>query len=420
MGFGKAKCVFNSTIFMNATIVDENHLECDSPPLPRSAQSDWYYISLTLNNRDVTNSTNKFYYYPEPTLEQVYPNKGPVVGGTNSYLYGLGFAHQNICGLTVRYGGIALNPMSSNDTHILVSSPKVNVPDAVVVSVSGNGQQFINDITIHFRDHENTFTYYQDMLIKSMHPQMGPSSGNTKIVVSGLGLNQFNFGNRTADPTPIYLRFIDTSNGSVIGKERPAFSQTDERLFWMTPSAPEGTKAMLQLSYNQIDWQSVIPSGKEYSFLYYNAPQVTNVNPSYGPVKNPGHISIEISGKNFACPDTACEHLYVRFGEEQNAIYEKGSLLANGNIQCEVPNYTKPDVLAVEVTFNGQDYTNDHQTFGYFDPYILDIVPRLMSPAGTTKLKLIGFGFVDSETSQLKAKFEHSQGLSCNGGSCIQ
>lgn len=73
----------------------------------------------------------------------------------------------------------------------------MNVPDAVVVSVSGNGQQFIDDITMHFRDKENTFTYYQDMLIKTMHPQMGPSSGNTKIVVSGLGLNQFRFENGT-------------------------------------------------------------------------------------------------------------------------------------------------------------------------------------------------------------------------------
>lgn len=74
-------------------------------------------------------------------------------------------------------------------------------------------------------------------------------------------------------------------------------------------------------------------------------------------------------------------------------------MLANGNIQCEVPDYTKPDVLRVEVTFNGQDYTNDHQTFGYFDPFILDIVPRLLSPSGSTKLRLIGFGFVDSDSS---------------------
>lgn len=83
---------------------------------------------------------------------------------------------------------------------------------------------------------------------------MGPSSGNTKIVVSGLGLNQFRFGNGTTDLETIYVRFIDNSSGNLIGKVKSSFDQSDEKLFWLTPSAPEGTKAIMQLSYNQIDW----------------------------------------------------------------------------------------------------------------------------------------------------------------------
>lgn len=77
---------------------------------------------------------------------------------------------------------------------------------------------------------------------------MGPTSGKTKIVVSGLGLNQLNqfkFENGTTDLNSIYVRFIDSSTGSIIGNENPAFDQTDDRIFWMTPSAPEGTKAIL-------------------------------------------------------------------------------------------------------------------------------------------------------------------------------
>ena len=33
LGFGKAKCIFNNTIYMNATIMDETLIKCDSPPL---------------------------------------------------------------------------------------------------------------------------------------------------------------------------------------------------------------------------------------------------------------------------------------------------------------------------------------------------------------------------------------------------
>jgi hypothetical protein len=57
-----------------------------------------------------------------------------------------------------------------------------------VVSVSLNGQQFIRDKTLHYRDNENTFTYIQDVLIHGHHPTTGPISGKTKIKISGLGL----------------------------------------------------------------------------------------------------------------------------------------------------------------------------------------------------------------------------------------
>jgi hypothetical protein len=65
-------------------------------------------------------------------------------------------------------------------------------------------------------------------------------------------------------------------------------------------------------------------------------------------------------------------------------------------VRCLVPKYTKPDVLVVELTLNGVDYTTDGKTYGFFDPYILDADPRLISIDGSTTVKVIGFGFVNS------------------------
>lgn len=45
------------------------------------------------------------------------------------------------------------------------TSPNATIPDAVVVSIALNGQQFIYDKTLHYRDVENTFTYIQDPYI---------------------------------------------------------------------------------------------------------------------------------------------------------------------------------------------------------------------------------------------------------------
>ena len=62
--------------------------------------------------------------------------------------------------MTVRYGALTQKPTSVSDSEISVISPEVDIPDAVVVSVSLNGQQFVKDYTLHYRDVENTFTYY--------------------------------------------------------------------------------------------------------------------------------------------------------------------------------------------------------------------------------------------------------------------
>lgn len=39
MGFGKVKCVFNETITMNATILSEEEIKCDTPPLSLQSEA---------------------------------------------------------------------------------------------------------------------------------------------------------------------------------------------------------------------------------------------------------------------------------------------------------------------------------------------------------------------------------------------
>ena len=50
------------------------------------------------------------------------------------------------------------------------------------------------------------------------------------------------------------------------------------------------------------------------------------------------------------------------FGDEgnpDNQIKVKGEKIADDHVRAKVPKYTKPDVLPVEVSFNGQDFTHD-------------------------------------------------------------
>jgi hypothetical protein len=89
-----------------------------------------------------------------------------------------------------------------------ITSPISKTPVSVVVSIALNGQQFVNDKILHFRDPENKFTYYQDLYISDYGPKAGPTSGKTAIRVRGMGFNQFKFLNGT-EKVKIYVRFID-------------------------------------------------------------------------------------------------------------------------------------------------------------------------------------------------------------------
>ena len=67
-------------------------------------------------------------------------------------------------------------------------------------------------MTLHYRDVENTFTYYQEMWVHDLHPQSGPTSGNTRVEVSGLGFKQFKTDNGTLrDDIPLYAKLEDTA-----------------------------------------------------------------------------------------------------------------------------------------------------------------------------------------------------------------
>lgn len=157
-----------------------------------------------------------------------------------------------------------------------------------------------------------------------------------------------------------------------------------------------------------------------YSFQYYQSPHITALNPIYGPVKNPDNINLTLSGTNFVCPNGDCSKIFVKFFDsQQNKIVVPGILVSSSSVVCNIPKYTKPDVLNVEITFNGVDYTSDNKTYGYYDPYLIDVKPRLISRDGSTKLTLIGLGFADS--GEISVSFNNvSSPISCNGQTCSQ
>lgn len=158
-----------------------------------------------------------------------------------------------------------------------------------------------------------------------------------------------------------------------------------------------------------MDWTDVKSPNTEiaHSFMYYAAPHVTKLTPSFGPVKPENDTYLTIQGSDFICPNSNCQNTKVRFKDSDGyEIYTPNTVLNDHTISALIPKYTKPDVLIVEVAMNGVDFTNDNRTYGYYDPYLIDAFPRLININGTTIVTVTGLGFVDS--GEVKTKFSNS------------
>ena len=425
-GFGSAKCIFNNTFLMNATVIDDGTILCDSPRLDGGTEDRWYNVSVTLDGGYRTNATGLFSYYRNPTISGVSPDLGPVTGATNSYLTGAGFNDTNICRLTVRYGQTHVAPTSMSDTQLDVNSPPVTVPGAVVVSVSGNGQQFINDKTLHFRDASNTFTYYEDFFVQSVVPTKITNSGNSPVLLRGMQFDQFKYDNGTRNDRVIQCRFKRTADGTIFDEPRNMTRLTDSKMRCVAPKADTSglTPVRVEISPNGQNWQDT-----GHDLAYFNGPRVTQVEPAYGVTKNPDNHDITIMGENFECPPSElnpeeedCSKVRVRFTNKYgDEIFMDGHKTAAGAIKCPIPKYPSPETLDVDITMNDQDYTNNGVSFGYIDPYILNVSPRLVSSRGTTKLRLDGYGFVQMEDDKTLVDYmDGGVGLQCSGGACTR
>jgi hypothetical protein len=135
--------------------------------------------------------------------------------------------------------------------------------------------------------------------------------------------------------------------------------------------------ARIELSVNGQQWQNT-----EKKVRFFNGPKVTSVNPTYGVTKNPKNSTIDIIGENFECPNNDCSKIKVRWTNDKGDTIIMDGTKKGSMINCTIPRYPAPETLNVDISMNGIDFTNDKVTYGFMDPYVLKISPRLISTKG--------------------------------------
>ena len=326
---------------------------------------------------------------------------------------------QCACNATVRVGTYQIRPINFTDELVVYRAPNVSLSDDVVISFGINGQQYNPDIVLNYKDIENTYTYYGVPIITSYFPEEGPETGGTVIKFKGFGFTPYrdNQGKILERPVWIRMRKIGTK---IYTQSKEAEFVDSENVEWSTPPGETDTHYILEISLNNQDFTQIIMINKTYSYTYYVSPRISNIYPQFGPVSSPKPVTMFIKGTNFNCPDEKCQYLQVRFGKGDESVYVPGVKVNETEIHCQVPKFNKPDVVPVEITLDGYYFTTDKIEYGFYDPYIWRVTPKIVSKKGNTTITIKGNGFVNTTGTWLKIRYgDTNKKLICKGGPCI-
>jgi hypothetical protein len=94
-----------------------------------------------------------------------------------------------MCDYKVRFGQNVFEVSNASDTLVTVMAGPVKIPGASVVAISGNGQQYNDDVTLHFRDTSNTYIFHQPWIVEDVQPNMATISGGTPLHLTGMGFD---------------------------------------------------------------------------------------------------------------------------------------------------------------------------------------------------------------------------------------
>ena len=417
------KCIFNGVISMNATVMSDTEMKCDSPSVLNYAgvnenKVEFYNLEITLNGADRNGPEQRFSYYKNTYISATKPYYGPITGNTHVKLSGYDFNQTAACNVTARFSTYQVKPEELTSEYIIIKSPAVNFTGATTVQVALNGQQFDRDITYRFRDSENTFYYYKNPLINFLGPNKGPTIGGTNVKIIGIGFDElFDF---EKDPTKrvIYYRFVDHVNNSIVyGDIAKTNVLSNNEVNLITPSVrANNTIADIELSYNEENFEKIANN----NFTFYVLPNITDLAPRYGPLKTNDFEKVKLTLDNYFCTEN-CDELICLFRSKSNVLYEKGIYVGPNKVDCSIPRVNVPESYLVELSFNkGDDWTNNGFTYSFYDPYIIRVVPQMITSKGGTNITITGFGFANSGDN-LKVKFGTAdRPLECDFTNCYK
>ena len=220
---------------------------------------------------------------------------------------------------------------------------------------------------------ENVFlNYVADPIATNIYPTSGPITGETVVHIYGEGMVD-----------GMTCRFGD----AVV----LATYHSDDHISCISSAQTYAGSVFVSVSVNAFEYVST-----GVSFRYVAMPTVKRVSPLSGPETGNSRVYIHASGIGSPAP------IMCQFGTSKNRVPVVRE--SDGVISCLAPSHA-PGEVAIELSYNGQQWTSLSDTFTYHSLIsVFKVEPVAGSVAGGDVVVISGTNFDDVPT--LSCKFD--------------
>jgi hypothetical protein len=368
-----AGCFFDDT-FVHQTFVNTTRVECIAPvKFDTDGPSGHLNSSIvySVNGIDKNSNVQIFEYVFKSLVLAIAPTFGLDLGGTNVYVTGTNFSQRaddlgyNFCSF-----GLQMVPAIFYNTTTLLCTTSRQNQSVVNFTLYENGVVFSSSVDIKFE--------FVPMRVNLITPLLGPSKGGTLVSIQG---SQFITGR-------YFCVFGDNIKWPY---GQPATVIDDTNLECLTPSYSDPPGFVRFRLYHE---NTAIHD--QYEFYFYQTPGLESLVPQSGP--HLGGTTLYISGSGFVASSTA----FCRFTSHGFGVHVPLRLINSKVVLCTTPGLQIGVNASVDVTFNGQDYTNNSLVYSTYGPVnITGVFPRYSSLSGPADtLHVYGSGFSSFSNSQ--------------------
>ncbi|KAH8069309.1 hypothetical protein JL721_6130 [Aureococcus anophagefferens] len=349
------RCRFGA-LDVDARWISSTEAECVAPA---AAAPGAVAVRLGVADQQMSADALEFVYAAALDLAAASPLSGPANGGTVVAIEGSGFRFSTL--LYCRFGWTEVAATFVSETEIRCASPSGESGPATL-SVSNNKQDYV--------DLASSFVYEVSPVVASIAPDVGAVAGGTAVTILGSGFEDVTL-----------CLFGDEAIPATVA------SATEVRC--TAPAAAAGAVAV-GVSINGADAYAGTSQ-----YRYVAVPEVLSLEPASGGVAGGGTVIVR--GLNFA--DSSL--LACRFG----TATAPARWVNSTELECEAPAGAAGDV-AVEVSVNGADFTDDGATFSYLATAVVSGVSPASGPStGGTEVTVTGSDLAFSTTLACRFAF---------------